>query len=146
MTQRRESISESESETERFGEELVRAAEPGSIFLIGGELGAGKTTLVRGACRALGVETAVTSPTYTIGHLYEACGGHVSHLDLYRLESLGSEDPGLLEDYFAPGVTTFVEWPPDSRDLDSLPLPEGVAVTRVTIEALPDRSRRLVVE
>lgn len=142
----RESISRSESETERFGEQLAADAERGRVFLVEGDLGSGKTTLVRGACRALGVQSPVTSPTYTIGHLYETDDGQVSHLDLYRLESIETEDPGLLDDYFPPGVTVFVEWPPDSLGLDSLPLPDDAKVTRVTVEALPDRSRRLVVE
>jgi tRNA threonylcarbamoyladenosine biosynthesis protein TsaE len=79
-----------------------------------GELGAGKTTLVRGACRALGVRGAVTSPTFAIGHRYGAAAGLVvAHLDLYRLPSLAAEDPDLLADYLGEGRITFVEWPPE---------------------------------
>jgi tRNA threonylcarbamoyladenosine biosynthesis protein TsaE len=83
---------------------------PGDVVLVGGELGSGKTTFVRGACRALGVREPVTSPTFTIGHLY---GGdvEVAHLDLYRLDSLGGEDPALLDDYLTPERIAFVEWP-----------------------------------
>lgn len=80
------------------------------MVLVSGELGAGKTTLIRGACRALGVSEPVTSPTFTIGHTY---GGRlpVSHLDLYRLADLGQEDPALLDDYLTPEAVAFIEWP-----------------------------------
>jgi len=78
--------------------------------LVRGELGTGKTTLVRGACRALGVEGPVTSPTFTIGRLYPG-RVEVAHLDLYRLGALADEEPGLLEDYLTPDRIAFVEWP-----------------------------------
>ncbi len=74
-------------------------------------MGAGKTTFVRGACRALGVTGLVTSPTFTIGQLYESDTGPVAHLDLHRLESLEDEDPALLADYLVNGAIVFVEWP-----------------------------------
>ena len=77
-----------------------------------GELGAGKTAFVRGACRELGVEEPVTSPTFTIGQLYAAADGReVAHVDLYRLQDLGGEDPALLDDYLTPERIAFVEWP-----------------------------------
>ena len=72
------------------------------MVVVGGEVGAGKTTLIRGACRALGVEGPVTSPTFTIGQRYAAAGCPVSHLDLYRLGDLEGEDPALLDDYLDP--------------------------------------------
>ncbi len=75
-----------------------------------GELGSGKTTFVRGAARALGVEGPVTSPTFTIGHVL-AGRLEVAHLDLYRLTSLEGEDPQLLDDYLTPERIGFVEWP-----------------------------------
>jgi tRNA threonylcarbamoyladenosine biosynthesis protein TsaE len=80
-----------------------------------GELGAGKTTLVRGAARALGVTDRVTSPSFSIGHRYSA-GARltVSHLDLYRLADLEHEDPALLADYLGEGRIAFVEWPLDT--------------------------------
>ncbi len=79
-------------------------------MLVGGELGSGKTTLVRGACRALGIEEPILSPTFTIGRRYRGRVA-VSHLDLFRLSTLAGEDPGLLEDYLAPDAIAFVEWP-----------------------------------
>jgi tRNA threonylcarbamoyladenosine biosynthesis protein TsaE len=101
---------ESAAETERLGEELAGELRPGDVVLVSGELGAGKTTLIRGAARALGVTEPVTSPTFTIGNRYRG-RIPVSHLDLYRLEDMGAEDPALLADYLGPDSIAFVEWP-----------------------------------
>jgi tRNA threonylcarbamoyladenosine biosynthesis protein TsaE len=102
-------------ETEALGADLAATLLDGDLVLIRGELGAGKTTLVRGAARALGVEDPVTSPTFSIGHRYRAGELTVSHLDLYRLDGLGAEDPDLLADYLGAGRIAFVEWPPDGE-------------------------------
>ena len=103
--------SSSASDTEAAGASLARRLRPGDLVLVSGELGTGKTTFVRGACRALGVTGPVTSPTFTIGQVYAADGTEVAHLDLYRLDSLAGEDPARLEDYVTPGRIAFVEWP-----------------------------------
>jgi tRNA threonylcarbamoyladenosine biosynthesis protein TsaE len=102
--------SASAEETEALGARLAEGLGPGDLVLVAGELGAGKTTLIRGACRALGVAQRVTSPTFTIGHRYSG-RFPVSHLDLYRLGGLADEDPGLLDDYIDPHSIAFVEWP-----------------------------------
>jgi tRNA threonylcarbamoyladenosine biosynthesis protein TsaE len=99
------------TETEALGAELAAGLRGGDIVLVRGELGSGKTTLVRGAARALGVADPVTSPTFSIGHRYRATNVTVSHLDLYRLGGLEREDPALLDDYLGPGRIAFVEWP-----------------------------------
>jgi tRNA threonylcarbamoyladenosine biosynthesis protein TsaE len=96
--------------TETVGARLAADLAPGDVVLVSGDVGAGKTTLIRGACRALGVTEPVTSPTFTIGQRYEG-RVPVSHLDLYRLEDMGAEDPGLLDDYVEPGSVAFIEWP-----------------------------------
>ena len=83
--------SSSPEETERIAAGLASALRPGDLVTVAGELGAGKTTFVRGACRELGVDEPVTSPTYTVGHRYEG-RVTVSHLDLYRFERSVSED------------------------------------------------------
>ncbi len=106
--------SASAAETQAFGARLAAELRAGDLVLISGELGVGKTTLVRGAARALGVKQAVTSPTYTIGRRHRGADGVVvSHLDLYRLadRSPGDEDPALLEDYLDGSAIAFVEWP-----------------------------------
>ncbi|HWF50246.1 MAG TPA: tRNA (adenosine(37)-N6)-threonylcarbamoyltransferase complex ATPase subunit type 1 TsaE [Solirubrobacteraceae bacterium] len=98
-------------ETEALGAELAATLAPGDVVLVEGELGAGKTTFVRGAARALGVTDPVTSPTFTIGQRYTG-RVPISHLDLYRLGgALAGEDPALLADYLGPGTIAFVEWP-----------------------------------
>jgi tRNA threonylcarbamoyladenosine biosynthesis protein TsaE len=99
------------TETEDVGARLAATLTPGDVVLVSGEVGAGKTTLVRGACRALGVTSAVVSPTFTIGRRYDEGRLPVSHLDLYRLAGLEDEDPALLADYLAPDRVAFVEWP-----------------------------------
>jgi tRNA threonylcarbamoyladenosine biosynthesis protein TsaE len=99
------------AETEALGARIAERLQPGDVVLLSGELGTGKTTLVRGACRALGVPGPVTSPTFTIGRRYAGGRMPVSHLDLYRLQSLEGEDPALLEDYLRPEGVAFVEWP-----------------------------------
>ena len=104
-------------ETEAVAAEFALGLEPGDLVLVRGEVGAGKTTFVRGACRALGVTDQVVSPTFTIGRRYRG-SVPVAHLDLYRIGDLDREDPGLLEDYLTSDVVAFVEWPPEgSADL-----------------------------
>ncbi|HWC86172.1 MAG TPA: tRNA (adenosine(37)-N6)-threonylcarbamoyltransferase complex ATPase subunit type 1 TsaE [Solirubrobacteraceae bacterium] len=129
MTRRVETVSA--EQTEALGAELAGVLAAGDVVLVEGELGAGKTTFVRGACRALGVTDPVTSPTFTIGQRY-AGRIPISHLDLYRLApppsagersegaepeapppagALPGEDPALLADYLGPDTIAFVEWP-----------------------------------
>jgi tRNA threonylcarbamoyladenosine biosynthesis protein TsaE len=98
--------------TEKAAGDLAAGLTPGDAVLVSGELGSGKTTFVRGACRALGIADPVTSPTFTIGQVYGGNGApEVAHLDMYRLESLAGEDPALLDDYLTPDRIAFVEWP-----------------------------------
>jgi tRNA threonylcarbamoyladenosine biosynthesis protein TsaE len=98
------------------------------VVLVSGDLGTGKTTLIRGACRALGVEQPVTSPTFTIGQRYRG-RVPVSHLDLFRLGSAVGEEPGLLDEYLTPDAVALVEWPSAAAPL---------------LEPLRDRRARLV--
>jgi tRNA threonylcarbamoyladenosine biosynthesis protein TsaE len=110
--QRRRRLTSSAAETEAVGAEVAAGLAPGDVALVVGEVGAGKTTLIRGACRALGVEGPVTSPTFTIGRRYRGADGiWVSHLDLYRLAGIEDEEPALLDDYLRPDSVAFVEWP-----------------------------------
>lgn len=102
--------STSAAETEALAAELARSLVRGDVVLLVGELGAGKTTFVRGACRALAVTGPVRSPTFTIAALYPA-PVPVAHVDLYRLSDPAFEDPELLADYLRPDTIAFVEWP-----------------------------------
>jgi tRNA threonylcarbamoyladenosine biosynthesis protein TsaE len=97
------------AETERIGAVVARELAVGDVVTVSGELGTGKTTFVRGACRALGIEAPVTSPTYTIGHRYSG-SPDVSHLDLYRFQGFSAAEWGDLEPYFEDAIC-FVEWP-----------------------------------
>jgi tRNA threonylcarbamoyladenosine biosynthesis protein TsaE len=119
-------ITESAAQTEALGARLAAELGPGDVMLVSGELGSGKTTLIRGACRTLGVREAVVSPTFTIGRRY-AGRIPVSHVDLYRLDGLEGEDPGLLDDYLTPDAISFVEWP---EIAGALTLVEGTRIAR----------------
>ncbi|MBN1529428.1 MAG: tRNA (adenosine(37)-N6)-threonylcarbamoyltransferase complex ATPase subunit type 1 TsaE, partial [Thermoleophilaceae bacterium] len=128
------------AETEVAGAELALRLSAGDVVLVSGDLGAGKTTFVRGACRALGVTEPVTSPTFTIGTLLSGRGLEVAHLDLYRLAGLAGEDPALLDDYLTPERIGFVEWPGVA---EHVPLR---VVARVRLEHLGGDRRRIEVE
>ena len=125
----------SAGETEALGARLAARLHVGDTVLVSGELGSGKTTFVRGACRALGVTEAITSPTFTIGHLYVG-DVRVAHLDLYRFAQLGTADWGDLEPYFDDTIA-FVEWP--EAGVQTLP-PERVSVSLAHVRP----ERRLV--
>jgi tRNA threonylcarbamoyladenosine biosynthesis protein TsaE len=106
------------------------------VVTVSGELGSGKTTFVRGACRALGVEGAVTSPTYTIGHRYKG-RVDVSHLDLFRFSGVSAAEWGDLEPYFDDAIV-FVEWP--EAGVGVLPVPR----VEVRLEHGDEEGQRLV--
>lgn len=108
-------LSDGPAATEAVGARIASGLSRGDVVLVSGDLGAGKTTLIRGACRALGVTEVVSSPTFTIGRRY-AGRIAVSHLDLYRIEDLGAEDPALLDDYLTADAVAFVEWPQRAAD------------------------------
>jgi tRNA threonylcarbamoyladenosine biosynthesis protein TsaE len=107
--------SASPEETEAVGARLAAELEPGDLVTVSGELGTGKTTLVRGACRQLGIDDPITSPTFTIGHRYRG-RIDVSHLDLYRFTGVSAAEWGDLEPYFD-GAVCFVEWPEAGKDV-----------------------------
>lgn len=101
----------SSEQTQAAAAALAARLGPGDLVLLRGEMGTGKTTFVRAACRALGVQQPVTSPTFTIGRRYDGGRIGVSHLDLQRLTALADEDPALLADYLTGDRVAFVEWP-----------------------------------
>ncbi|MGH2924928.1 MAG: tRNA (adenosine(37)-N6)-threonylcarbamoyltransferase complex ATPase subunit type 1 TsaE [Solirubrobacterales bacterium] len=137
--------SDSAARTEAIGARLAAGLEPGDVVLISGELGAGKTTLIRGACRELGVTEPVVSPTFTIGRRYRG-RVRVSHLDLFRLDGLDDEDPGLLDDYASADAITFVEWPDAAESAFDDPARDGSgAVIRVALSHEGGDERRVTI-
>jgi len=131
-----ETTTTSPEETEALAAELTGRLARGDVVTVSGELGAGKTTFVRGACTALGVRERVTSPTYTIGHRYHGSGVEVSHLDLYRFSGVSAAEWGDLEPYFDDAIA-FVEWPEAGAGV----LPEPRFVVRMRHA---DDSRRVI--
>jgi tRNA threonylcarbamoyladenosine biosynthesis protein TsaE len=127
--------SSSPEETEAVAGRLAGVLRPGDVVTISGELGTGKTTFVRGACRALGVTQPVTSPTYTVGHRYDG----ISHLDLYRFAGVSAAEWGDLEPYFD-GAIAFVEWP--EAGAKALPAPR----VRVRIRHVDETHRAIDVD
>jgi len=127
--------SASPAETEAIAAGLALELAAGDVVTVSGELGSGKTTFVRGACRALGITGRVTSPTFTVGHRYPG-DPDVSHLDLFRFRGLSAAEWGDLEPYFENAIC-FVEWPEAAAG--SLP-PVRVAVRLSHV----DRTHRLL--
>ncbi len=111
--------SASPDQTEQIAAELTKHVGVGDVVTVSGELGSGKTTFIRGACRALGVTAPVTSPTFTLGNRYVGAMA-ISHLDLYRLSVMAEPDWAELEPYFEDAVV-FVEWPEVALDLIGKP-------------------------
>ena len=131
-----ETTTSSPEETEALAAGLTGRLARGDVVTVSGELGAGKTTFVRGACAALGVRERVTSPTYTIGHRYHGRDLEVSHLDLYRFSGVSAAEWGDLEPYFDDAIA-FVEWPEAGAGV--LPAPRFVVRMRHA-----DDSRRVI--
>ena len=131
------SSASSERETAALAAVLAQELPRGAVVYVEGELGAGKTAFVRGAAQALGVTGAVTSPTFTVAHLYEGGDGAVAHLDLSRSERLDDAAWGDLEPYFEDVRAVFVEW----ASVGAGVLPEAEAVVRITV--LDDGTRQI---
>ncbi|MEQ1484818.1 tRNA (adenosine(37)-N6)-threonylcarbamoyltransferase complex ATPase subunit type 1 TsaE, partial [Methyloglobulus sp.] len=124
-----QSVLQNTEETEHFGAELFQSLAPKSVVFLHGELGAGKTTLVRGYLRAAGYTGTVKSPTYNLVEEYTVAGQKIFHFDLYRLN-----DPEELEwigisDYFNQDSICFIEWPDKGKGF--LPEPDVVITLSV---------------
>jgi tRNA threonylcarbamoyladenosine biosynthesis protein TsaE len=128
----------SEHATQEVAREVAATLRPGDVLLLSGDLGAGKTTFVRGLAEGLGVDPGdVSSPTFTLVHEYR--GGRLTlyHADLYRLEKAATDDLGLEEIGVQDGVLA-IEWP--DRLAHDMP-----GARRVTLEVVDDSSRRITV-
>jgi tRNA threonylcarbamoyladenosine biosynthesis protein TsaE len=133
-------VAASEKETLALGAALAERFADGGIVTLSGDLGAGKTTLVRGLLRAMGHAGRVKSPSYGLIESYRIEGRDVHHLDLYRLGH-GEEIEYLgLEDLLTPGSLLLIEWP--ERGAGWLPPVDW----RVRIDDAPDGGRRISLE
>jgi tRNA threonylcarbamoyladenosine biosynthesis protein TsaE len=107
----RQVVTSSEAETRVLAADLARRLGPGSVLLLSGDLGTGKTAFVRGVAEGLGIDPDdVSSPTFTIVHEYRGGGLPLVHVDLYRLEHAELNETGLDPDLAERGVVA-VEWP-----------------------------------
>lgn len=123
-----------------FGLPLSARVSAGEVVYLSGDLGAGKTTLVRGLLRALGHAGRVKSPTYGLIESYVVDGLSVHHLDLYRLGDAEEIEYLGIADLLDEGAVLLVEWP--EKGAGYLP----PATLSIGIEDLPDQSRRLTIE
>ena len=132
-------VSRSESETEEAGFKLARILFPGSIVLLRGDLGAGKTVFSRGFARGLGITEPDSSPTYTIEQEYERPdGGRLYHLDLYRISGVEAALAFGADEFLNdPGAIALVEWP---ERIEGLLPPNAV---NVRLEHLSESERRI---
>jgi tRNA threonylcarbamoyladenosine biosynthesis protein TsaE len=139
-------ISHSPAETEELGASWGRGAERGSIIALSGELGAGKTRLVKGIARGLGINEGVHSPTFALINIYAGGRLPLFHLDLYRLETRDQIIGAGLEEYFQPAGVAVIEWaerwfgPAGSADQPA----DGVKLRRVEILVQGDNERKIV--
>jgi tRNA threonylcarbamoyladenosine biosynthesis protein TsaE len=133
-------VTHSEKETEELGERLAKALPQGSaVVALYGDLGAGKTAMVRGLARGLGIRGRVVSPTFTI--VNELSGSReLFHFDMYRLQSADELYNIGWEDYLARGGVCAVEWSENVQEAF-----DGQEI-RVRIEKLADTERRITVE
>lgn len=120
--------------------QLIEFAGTEKVFIFQGDMGAGKTTFVKAICQALGVQEAVTSPTFAIVNEYKGAGKKLYHFDFYRLKTQTEALDMGAEEYFHSGNYCFIEWPEKIPDM--LPL----HYIQVTISVLPDAVRQISVE
>lgn len=135
-----QTISESANQTECIAATFARQLQAGSVVLLVGEMGAGKTTFVRGACRELGVTEPIASPTFTIAQRYQAENLEISHLDLYRLEHREDTILEPLDEELAPQRIVFVEWPQFGMEL----FPQQIDFV-VRLEHVNQEQRRITI-
>lgn len=120
-------VSNGPADSEEIAEKILLACPNRRIFAIYGNLGAGKTTLVKALCERLGSMDVVKSPTFAIVNEYEGSTGPIFHFDFYRIESLEEVYDLGFEEYFDSGNYCFIEWPEMIGNL----VPEEAAEIRI---------------
>jgi len=139
-----------EAATADFGAQLYQALTPGCLIYLRGNLGAGKTTVVRGCLRAAGYRGPVKSPTFTLVEEYHSNGRTIYHFDLYRLADAEELEWMGIRDYIEPDAICFVEWPERGEgvlplaDLDLSMLIEGASARTVEVKALTAAGRAIL--
>lgn len=112
-------LSPSVASTHQFAAQLAAQMQPGAVIALFGDLGSGKTTFVQGFCKAGGVTTPITSPTFTLMHIYRGAAWPIYHFDFYRLQNAAEAQALGCEEYFDGDGVSLVEWP--ERALALLP-------------------------
>ena len=134
--------SSSYEETRKIASEFAKILSPGDVVTLDGDLGAGKTAFTGGLAIGLGVDTHVTSPTFTIVNEYRSASFPLFHFDVYRLESMDDLYDIGWEDYISQGGVCVVEWADIIRDELSLPYYE----IRITKSPENDDARQISIE
>jgi len=129
-----------EDETRELGAAMGAAAQAGDVVLLDGPFGAGKTTLVQGVARGLGVDEGVTSPSFVIASEYQGRRLPLYHIDLYRIEEMDSTTLEALAEYFGGDGLCVVEWPA------ALPGDLIHEATRIKLAVTGEESRALTFE
>ena len=132
-------ISHSAAETIAYGRQLAATLQPGAVLALSGDLGAGKTCLVKGIAAGLGIAHDVTSPTFTLIHEYGGGRCPLAHIDLYRLETLQAAVAIGIEDYLGGRGITVIEW---AERIESLLPPQ---TKRIRLTALDELTRQIEV-
>lgn len=136
-------ISHSPAETEALGEQWGRAATSGLVLALSGDLGAGKTQLVKGLARGLGATSRVHSPTFTLVNEYTGGRLPLFHLDLYRLETPAQILSAGVADYLEPDGVAVIEWA-ERLPADFRRSPAATRLVSVTIEIIGDNARQII--
>ncbi len=138
-------ITHSDSETKEFGKKIASTLRGGDIVCLYGELGAGKTTLVKGLAEGLGVKEEITSPTFTLMNVYEVQSQKskvksLVHIDTYRLKNAEELIQIGAEDYLGqPDTVTIIEWPEKIEELL-----KGEKLIKITLEHGEKGQRKII--
>ena len=128
---------DSEDQLHEVAEALLDSLDGRTVVALRGEMGAGKTTLVRAVAEQLGASDQVTSPTFALVNQYEGAEGErIFHFDFYRIEDEREAFDLGYEEYFYSGDLCFVEWPEKIEGL----MPDAVMEVRITVEGPTERS------
>ena len=128
------------SDLPQIAQQIINFAANSRIFLFYGDMGAGKTTLIKSLCAALGSTDNITSPTFAIVNEYDGSADKIYHFDFYRLKNQNEALDLGSDEYFYSGNYCFIEWPDKIPDI----LPDNYI--RVNLQVLPDNSRKITLD